>query len=267
LEKGNKVNFKVTGRYALFCDPLSKLGGEKFSYQIPTYQALKGVLESVYWKPTIIWYIDKIRVMKPIRTQTQSMRPVQFGGIYPFMKNSGKNEEPFNTLSIYTYLSDVEYQVQAHFEWNNNRPDMKEDQNENKHFYIAQRMIKCGGRRDIFLGTRECQGYVEPCKFGEGEGFYDNYGDLTFGLMFHGFDYPDETGENELWSRLWYPTMKDGVIKFKKPKECSIKRKIKNMKSNEIISNGVDEEGLLDGYLEWVEFEGGEDCELDAKTL
>ncbi len=32
-------------------------------------------------------------------------------------------------------------------------------------------MIEKGGRQDIFLGTRECQGYVKPCKFGEGIGF------------------------------------------------------------------------------------------------
>ena len=62
----NKVEFKVYGQYALFTDPVTKIGGEKFSYQIPTYQALKGILESAYWKPTIIWFIDRMRIMKPI---------------------------------------------------------------------------------------------------------------------------------------------------------------------------------------------------------
>ena len=59
----------------------------------------------------------------------------------------------------------------AHFEWNDNRPELKQDRNENKHHNIAKRMIIRGGRRDVFLGTRECQGYVSPCEFGEGEGF------------------------------------------------------------------------------------------------
>ena len=54
LEKENIVEFKVSGRYALFSDPINRIGGEKFSYQVPTYQALKGILESVYWKPTLI---------------------------------------------------------------------------------------------------------------------------------------------------------------------------------------------------------------------
>ena len=73
----NKVEFKVHGKYALFTDPLTKIGGEKCSYQVPTYQALKGILESVYWKPTIVWIIDKVRVMKPIRTQSRSTKPLK----------------------------------------------------------------------------------------------------------------------------------------------------------------------------------------------
>jgi CRISPR-associated protein Cas5d len=31
------------GRYALFTDPLTSIGGEEFSYQVPTYDALKGI--------------------------------------------------------------------------------------------------------------------------------------------------------------------------------------------------------------------------------
>ena len=59
MEKPNIIEYTVFGRYALFTDPLSKTGGEKCSYQIPTYQALKGITESIYWKPTITWVIDE----------------------------------------------------------------------------------------------------------------------------------------------------------------------------------------------------------------
>ena len=232
----NIVEFKVTGKYALFTDPLTKIGGEKCSYQIPTYEALKGILGSVYWKPTIVWIIDKVRVMNAIRTQTQSARPVNYGG--------------GNSLAIYTYLSNVEYQVQAHFEWNLYREDMVKDRNENKHYFIAKRMIERGGRRDVFLGTRECQGYVEPCKFGEGEGFYDNYGELSFDLMFHGFDYPDEIGKNEFYSRFWRPQMINGVISFIRPEECEIRKFVRPMEANPPVSIGLEEAGLLEGYEE-----------------
>lgn len=245
LEKRNIVEFKVSGKYALFSDPINRIGGEKFSYQVPTYQALKGILESVYWKPTLIWVIDEVRIMNPIKTQSQGIRPVDFSG--------------GNTLSIYTYLANVEYQVRAHFEWNYHRPNLAKDRNENKHYLIAKRMIKAGGRRDVFLGTRECQAYVEPCTFGDGVGAYDVYGDLSFGLMFHGFDYPDETGKDKLIARLWYPEMKNGYIKFLKPEECTIKRELSNMKPK------LFDETNFSGLEEFAK--EGEAIELDSKTL
>ena len=212
----NTIEFKVWGRYGLFTDPLTRLGGEKCSYHIPTYEALKGVTKSIYWKPTVILVIDAVRVMKPIRTQTKGVKPLHY-------HKSG------NTLSIYTFLADVEYQVRAHFEWNMNQPQLSQDRNEGKHFSIMKRMLEKGGRQDIFLGTRDCQAYVEPCEFGEGEGAYDQLDELGFGLMFHGFDYPDETGKKELASRFWYPTMKNGIVQFTRPNECAIRKIVRPM--------------------------------------
>jgi len=78
VEYPNSVEFRVFGKFALFTDPLTRVGGEKFSYQIPTYQALKGILESVYWKPTIMWVIDSVRVMKMIQTQSKGIRPIKY---------------------------------------------------------------------------------------------------------------------------------------------------------------------------------------------
>ena len=54
----NIVEFKVYGEDALFSDVLTRTGMEKYSYPIPTYEALKGIMHSIYWKPTIVWYID-----------------------------------------------------------------------------------------------------------------------------------------------------------------------------------------------------------------
>lgn len=210
--KPNIVEFKVWGRYALFTDPINKLGGEKFTYQVPTYQALKGILEGCYWKPTLVWYIDKLRVMKQIRSQSQGIRPIEYGG--------------GNTLSVYTYLTEVEYQVQAHFEWNLYRPELAQDRNENKHHNIAKRSIKVGGRRDIFLGTRECQGYVEACQFGEGAGAYDGTGEIPFGVMFHSFTYPDENPEQKMFAHFDKIKMQDGVIEFARPEGCAFSREL-----------------------------------------
>lgn len=213
----NSITFRVWGRYALFTDPVTKTGGEKCSYHVPTYEAIKGVLKSIYWKPTIIWHVDKLRVMKPLRTQTKGTKPLVWSG--------------GNSLAIYTFLHDVEYQVEAHFEWNEHRPELARDRVDGKHFNIATRMLEKGGRQDIFLGVRDCQAYVEPCRFGEreNEGAYDNIDELSFGLMFHSFGYPDETGTDELTSRFWHATMRNGVLEFPRPEECNINRSIRKM--------------------------------------
>lgn len=215
----NFVEFEVYGDYALFSDPIMRVGGEKCTYQVPTYEALKGILSSVYWKPTIVWIIDKVRVINPIQTEVKGIRPIKYTG--------------GNDLSFYTYLKNCRYQVMAHFEWNENRPELASDRNENKHHNIAKRMIEKGGRRDIFLGTRECQGYVVPCKFGEGEGHYDNIQELAFGLMYHGITYADEAFSEEtkncMTARFWYPKMQNGVINFLRPEKCPLYKKLRPM--------------------------------------
>lgn len=241
----NQISFKVYGRYALFTDPVTKLGGEKCSYHLPTYEALKGIVKSVYWKPTFTWVIDRVRIMKRIRTESKNVKPINMNGIYPSEKNPSKKEEPFNTLAIYNYLSDVEYQVQAHFEWNVFREDLVDDRNEGKHFNVAKRMVDKGGRRDVCLGARECQAYVEPCQFGEDESFHDDSGEISYGLTFHGFDYPDETGINELHTRFWQPKMENGIVNFPRPDSAGLIRKfVREMLPNPPKSVGLKEKGL-----------------------
>ncbi|WP_164174378.1 type I-C CRISPR-associated protein Cas5c [Ruminococcus flavefaciens] len=242
----NTVEFAVRGRYALFSDILTRAGGEKSSYPLPTYEALKGILHSIYWKPTIIWVVDSARIMNPIRTARKGIRPIRYGG--------------GNDLAYYTYLEDVYYQVRAHFEWNMNRPELEKDRNENKHHNIAKRMIERGGRRDIFLGTRECQGYVEPCKFGESAGAYDNCGSIPYGLMYHGITYADEAVKDEdkdmLTVRLWNPVLENGVIDFIRPEECTLKRHIRKMPIKPFGE-------LYDNFTGLDEFVGGDIGELD----
>jgi len=182
---------------------------------------LKGIAKSIYWKPTLTWHIDDVRVMKPIRTQSRGMKPLMLSG--------------GNSLSIYTFLADVEYQVRAHFEWNPHRPELASDRNPAKHIAILQRSLERGGRQDIFLGTRDCQGYVEPCAFGSGQGAYDDVPAPSFGLMFHGFDYPDETGREAFEARFWEPDMRHGVVHFPRPEECIARKFIRAMRPKQFV--------------------------------
>ena len=207
----------------MFTDPVTKMGGEKCSYHIPTYEALKGVIKSIYWKPTLIWHVDRVRVINPLRTQTKGTKPLKWGG--------------GSDLAIYTFLHHVSYQIEAHFEWNEHRPELTGDRIDGKHFTIARRSLEKGGRQDIFLGVRDCQGYVEPCDFGTGNGAYDDIDELGFGLMYHGFDYPDEAGGDELFCRFWRPVMRRGVIEFPRPEQCDKTKFVRKMQAKEFDLN------------------------------
>lgn len=209
----NQVELKVYGDYALFTDPLTKIGGEKFTYSIPTYEALNGIMQAIYWKPTFMWVIDECRVMNRIQTEAKGIRPIKYTG--------------GNDLANYTYLKNVEYQIKAHMEWNLNYPDLKGDRDKKKHLAIFKRSLKKGGRRSIFLGASECPAYAETCEFGSGKGYYDN-DNLRFGIMYHGLTYANQAvRENEkrhITTRLWDASMENGIIKFPHPEECQIRK-------------------------------------------
>lgn len=233
----NQIEYTVYGDYALFTDPFTKLGGEKMTTHIPTYQALKGITESIYWKPSITWIIDEVRVMNSIQMESKGVRPIKLSG--------------GNDLAYYSYLRQVKYQVRAHFEFNQHRPDLTADFNEHKHHNIAKRCVERGGRRDIFLGTRECQAYVEYEAFGSGDGAYDAIEELHYGVMLHGIDYPDETGADNLATRLWMPVMKNGVIQFIRPEECTMRRPL-SKRTTMPFTIGENMQAVDDTYAEMV---------------
>lgn len=212
--KSKPFYMRITGEYALFTDPMTKGGGEKFSYQVPTYQALKGVIEACYWKPTLYFIVDEVKIMKEIRTEPK--------GILSLLRKGGKD------LNYYTYLKDIEYLVKFHFVWNPIRTDLIADRNEKKHEQILLRSMERGGRRDIFLGTRECIGHVERIKekeYLQAKSYYVGQ-TVSMGIMFHSFVYPEELQRAEdnpsLMSNFCATIMEEGIIRFKKPNQCEI---------------------------------------------
>ena len=210
--------YKVKGEYALFTDPVTKGGGEKFTYQVPTYQALKGITEAIYWKPTLIYYISSVKIINKITTETKGIRTI-------FKDGS-------NDLSYYTYLKNVEYLVEVYFEWNLKYDNLKQDRQEIKHQQILLRSLEKGGRRDVFLGSRECVAEVEKItkeEYEKTKSYYEGE-NLNFGIMFHSFIYPNETEEKieKLQSTFSQIQMENGEIKFIRPEECQIKNELGN---------------------------------------
>ena len=99
-----RVCYEVRGRYALFTDPMTKTGGDLHSYPVPTYSAVTGLTESIYWKPSIKWKPLRIRILNPIQYQSRSK-------LLPVFKTGGKD------LAYYSYLSDVCYQIEVELAW------------------------------------------------------------------------------------------------------------------------------------------------------
>lgn len=207
--------FKLQGDYALWTAPETKGGGERFTYSVPTMQALHGIADSIYFKPTFKNVIDKVKVVKEIQTETKGVRAMV-----------GKGGADLNYV---TYLKGPVYLVQYHFEWNDARMDLEYDRNYRKHEAILERSLKKGGRRDIFLGTRECVGYVDLISEDEFENtssYYDGQ-TQTFGIMFHSYKYPKNSGQ-PLKSLFTNTKMVDGIIRFKSQDKCEIENTLSN---------------------------------------
>lgn len=233
------LEFEVSGKYALFTEPLSRLGDEKMTTMFPTYSALRGVADNIYRKPTIKWVIDEVRIMNPIRMASKGLN---------HRMEAKYQINPVN----HTYLYKPRYQVRAHFEFNEDRPDLKDDYIVPKHAAIAKRALKNGGRLPICLGTTECTAYVEPCVFGEGEGYYDDVEIQTAGLMLHSIRYPDTEHEKDVISYFWHPKMEYGVIKFIRQEQCTVQ--LNNGPSNtfkRVAELGKTMKSVNDEYAEY----------------
>jgi CRISPR-associated protein Cas5d len=62
------VRLHVWGERACFTRPEMKV--ERVSYDVMTPSAARGILEAIHWKPAILWHVDRIHVLKPIRFQS-----------------------------------------------------------------------------------------------------------------------------------------------------------------------------------------------------
>jgi CRISPR-associated protein Cas5d len=111
---------RARGPLAVFTQPSLKV--ERFSYPVMTPSAARGILESVLWKPAIVWTVERIRVLRPIqfiafrrnevnsKALTPSASLVNKGGVAPFLLADDDRAQR-NTVA----LRDVDYVVEARF--------------------------------------------------------------------------------------------------------------------------------------------------------
>nr|WP_244153066.1 type I-C CRISPR-associated protein Cas5c [Rodentibacter genomosp. 1] len=118
----NRVRLHIWGGdYACFTRPEMKV--ERVSYDIIMPSAARGILLAVHWKPAILWVIDRIYVLKPIRFE--SVRRNELGSKISESKVSGEMRRK-SVVDLYTMidddlqqraatvLKDVDYVIEAH---------------------------------------------------------------------------------------------------------------------------------------------------------
>jgi len=103
---------EVKGDYACFTRPEMKV--ERVSYDVPTPSAVRGVFESIFWKPAIRWNVNKIEVLKPI--QWISVRRNEVGAVMSERSN-GIYIEDERQQRAGLFLKDVHYRFYATMEY------------------------------------------------------------------------------------------------------------------------------------------------------
>ncbi|MCO8124947.1 type I-C CRISPR-associated protein Cas5c [Stieleria sp. TO1_6] len=206
----NRVALHVWGDFACFTRPEMKV--ERVSYDVMTPSAARGVLESIYWKPEIVWVIDQIQVLNPIRFA--NVRRNELGGIGPSERTlksylDGSNQgilcqtiEEDRQQRAATVLRDVAYVIHGHYFVK------KTGDPPNKHFEMFKRRAskgKCFQRP--YLGCRE---FVCDFKWHEGDTLPSHQsllGERDLGYMLHDIDFNDD-----MTPRFFRASMIDGVV-------------------------------------------------------
>lgn len=241
LYRSRNFYARIRGDRALFTNPATKGGSERSSYAVPTRQALQGIVDSIYYKPTFTNVVTEVKVINQIQTELHGVRAL----LHDYSAD----------LSYVSYLSDVEYLVKFHFIWNENREDLIQDRLPNKHEAIMERSIRKGGRRDVFIGTKECFGLIDEISQEEYEttsSYYDGV-IIDLGIMFHSFAYPtDKT--RPLKSYFTKTVMENGVVKFNPQSECEIE----NTLSSYAFKTPDQIKSVDDEYKEYEAMEKGE---------
>ena len=228
------IRLHVWGRHALFTRPEMKV--ERVSYDVMTPSAARGVLEAVHWKPAIVWRIDRIHVLAPIRFQ--SIRRNEVGhkapaGTIKRAMNRGDLEglqllvDDDRQQRASTVLVAPAYVIEAHFDLTDKATP---EDTEGKHLDIFNRRAARGQCfHQPCLGTREFAAHftlIPP-----GEPLPDR--NLDTQTADHGFGSPRDLGFM-LWdidhaapgrpSLFFRATLRDGVLDIPAPDSPEVKR-------------------------------------------
>lgn len=217
---GKGVKIKVWGDYALFSRP--ELKTERYSYDIITPSAARGILDSIYWHPGLRWVVDKIYVKNPIRFTSVRRNEVKskilasnvlqaYNGVETSIYISTK-EEIVQRASL--ILCDVCYVIEAHFEMTENA---NASDNPGKFKDIVMRRLKRGECYHMpYFGCREFPAHFCLCEEDDVYTAYDQEKERDLGYMLYDLDYSDRNNIQPIFFRA---IMKHGVLDLR---DCEV---------------------------------------------
>jgi len=181
---------------------------ERVSYEVMTPSAARGILEAIYWKPEILWCIDRLHVLRPIRFTT--IRRNEVGSKASAREAEQVMRSERGSLGLIadddrqqraaTVLRDVAYVIEAHFDViGGGDPDAK-------HIAMFERRARQGQCfHRPYLGCREFAAHFEWIDDAPPRSELTGRRDL--GFILHDIDFA-----NGMSPRFFHATMQDGVI-------------------------------------------------------
>ena len=110
LEKMS-VTLEIWGDFALWTRPESKV--ERLTYPVPTPSGIRGVLSSIYAKPSeFLWSVRRIEVLRPIRYITFKRNEVK-AKMPAALEKKCIDYEKERTQRQSVCLKDVRYRITA----------------------------------------------------------------------------------------------------------------------------------------------------------
>lgn len=215
---GYGIKLKVWGEYACYSRPEMKV--ERVSYDVMTPSAARGILEAIHFKPAIVWRIDRIHVLKPIRFENirrnEVAEKIKIGNVKAAMNGATKNlyqdivaDRQQRAAMV---LRDVAYIIEAHFEMT---PKAGVEDSPEKHYNIFMRRARNGQCfHRPYLGCREFPAHFELI---EGEIPVSNINEtVDLGWMLYDIDFA-----NEMMPLFFRPMMEKGIVNIPPWKEVA----------------------------------------------
>ena len=213
------IKVEVWGDYACFTRP--ELKSEKYSYDVMTPSAARGILEAVFWHPGLRWVIDEIYVLSPIEFTNIRRNEVKSR----LLSSKAKSAMSGSDIDLYidakadiqqraaTVLKNVHYVIKAHFDMTDKA---SETDNPAKFQEMMKRRLEKGQYyHQPYLGCREF-----PARFRLWE--FDTVPTVNIttdlGLMLYDMDYSDKENITPVFFRA---RLQNGVLDLK---DCEVLR-------------------------------------------